>query len=137
MLPVDSPSRLGGEPEMAAAIAVKGAEYAFALDYFLQPSHHGHGRFLLRELRVIDLAGGIVQNHDQVIPALVLEPLVMTAVDMQQHAGQRPPWAPACDAPPAASAAPPAPTLARPPSPSCNSARSRALHPTSGEHDAR
>src|SRR5438445_13394211 len=100
MLPVDSPSRLGGEPEMAAAITVKGAEDAFALDYFLQPRHHGHGRFLLRELRVIDLAGGIVQNHDQVIPALVLEPLVMTAVDMQQHAGQGPPWAPLALTPP-------------------------------------
>src|SRR5205807_7607919 len=44
--------------------------------------------------RTTNLAGGIVQNHDQVIPALVLKPSVPAALDVQQHAGQRPPWTP-------------------------------------------
>src|SRR6185312_11855852 len=41
-------------------------------------------------MRVIDFAGGIVQDHDQVIPALVLEPLMMAPVDVQQHSRQGP-----------------------------------------------
>jgi hypothetical protein len=39
-------------------------------------------------LRVVDLAAGVVQNHDQVIPALVLKPLMPAAINMQQQAGQ-------------------------------------------------
>src|SRR5437899_13022509 len=66
----------------------------FAFDHFLQPCHHCHRRFFLHQLRLINLAGGIVQNHDQVIPALVLKPSVQAALDVQQHAGQRPPWTP-------------------------------------------
>jgi hypothetical protein len=32
---------------------------------------------------------GVVQDHDQVVPALILKPLMMAAVDVQQHGGQR------------------------------------------------
>ena len=41
---------------------------------------------------VVDFAGGIVQDYDQVVPTLILEPAMVTAVYMQEHAGQRPPW---------------------------------------------
>ena len=79
---------------MAAPIAVQGAEHAFALDHFLQPRHHRQRRFFFHQLRVVDLAGGIVQNHDQVVPALILKPAVSAAIDVQQHARQRPPRSP-------------------------------------------
>src|SRR5437660_668919 len=68
---IDFPSHLRRQPEMAAPVAVQRAEHAFAFDHFLQPCHHRHRRLFLHQLRVINLAGGIVQNHDQVIPALV------------------------------------------------------------------
>ena len=82
------------QPEMAAPIAVQGAEHTFALDHFPQPRHHRQRRFLFHQLRVINLAGGVVQNHDQVVPALVLQPLMPAAVDVQQHPRQRPPRTP-------------------------------------------
>ncbi len=68
------------------------AEDAFAFDDLAQRGHHRGRRFLLDQLRVVDLAGGVVQDHDQVVPALVLKPLVLAAVDVQQHPRQRPPW---------------------------------------------
>jgi hypothetical protein len=37
------------------------------------------------QLRVVDLAGGVVEDHGQVVPALVLKPLVLAAIDVQQH----------------------------------------------------
>src|SRR5437899_9607976 len=79
---------------MAAPVAVQRAEPSFSFDHFLQPCHHCHRRFFLHPLRLIKLPGGIVQNHDQVIPALVLKPSVPAALDVQQHAAQRPPWTP-------------------------------------------
>jgi hypothetical protein len=72
---------------MTAAIAVQSAKNTLAFDHFLQPSHHRQRGFFLAQLRVVDLAGGIIQDHDQVIPAFVLEPLVPAPVDVQQH-----PW---------------------------------------------
>ena len=44
-------------------------------------------------MRVVDFAGRVIQNHDQVVPALVAEPLVLAAVDVQQHAWHGPPLA--------------------------------------------
>jgi hypothetical protein len=32
------------------------------------------------------LAGRVIKKHDQVIPALILKPLVPAAIDVQQHA---------------------------------------------------
>jgi len=61
---IDRFSGLRGQPEMAAAIAVQGAEQAFPLDHFPERRHHCQRRFLFHQLRVIDLAGSIVQNHD-------------------------------------------------------------------------
>src|ERR1017187_1408477 len=64
---------------------------SLALHHFPQRHHHRGGGFLLDQLRVVDLAGGVVQDHNQVMPTLILKPLVMAAVDMQHHARQ---WAP-------------------------------------------
>jgi hypothetical protein len=93
---------------MAAAVAIQGAEHAFALDYFLQSCHHGQHRFFFHQLRVIDLAAGIIQNDNQVLPALILEPAMPAAIDVQQHSWQRTPrsafamhpaWAPRSTSP--------------------------------------
>ena len=51
--------------------------------------HYRGRRFLLDQLRVVDFAGRVVEDHDQVVPALVLKPLVLAAVDMQQHPRHR------------------------------------------------
>jgi hypothetical protein len=79
---IDFASGFGREPEMAAPIAIQRAEGSFALDYLFQPRHHRQRRFFFRELRVVDLAGGIIQDHNQVVPALILEPLMTAAIDV-------------------------------------------------------
>src|SRR5580765_3072481 len=87
-------AHLRRQPEMATTIAVQRAEHALALDHFPQSRHHRRRRFLFHQLGVVNLAGGVVQNHDQVVPAFILKPLVPAAVDVQQHPRQRPPLAP-------------------------------------------
>jgi len=57
--------------KVTATVAVKRAEQTPRCDHRAQPSHHRARRFLLHQLRVVDLAGGVVQNHDQVVPALL------------------------------------------------------------------
>jgi len=47
------------------------------LDHFPQAHHHRPGQFFLHQLRVVDLAGRIIQNHDQVVPPLVAQPLML------------------------------------------------------------
>src|SRR5260370_2018271 len=79
---------------MAAPIAVQRAESAFALDHFLQSRHHCRRRFLFHQLRVIDLARGVLQNHDQVVPPFILKPLVTAPLDVQHHPRQSPPLPP-------------------------------------------
>jgi len=79
---------------MTASIRVQGAEQPLALDDFSQRGHHRNRRLFFHQLGVIDFTGGVVQNHDQVIPALILKPLVPAPVDVQQHARQRAPFAP-------------------------------------------
>src|SRR5207244_1582454 len=76
---------------MAASVAIQGAKYPLALDDFFQSRHHRDRRFFFHQLRVIDLAAGIIQNDDQVIPALILEPAMPAAIDVQQHTRQRTP----------------------------------------------
>jgi len=83
-----------GFPACSGAIAVQGAEHAFPLDHFPQPAQHRGAGFFFHQLRVVDLAPGIVQNQQQVLPALILKPAVLTAIDVQQHARQRSPWPP-------------------------------------------
>jgi hypothetical protein len=36
----------------------------------------------------------VIENHDQVVPALILKPLVAAAIDVQQHAWYGPPFTP-------------------------------------------
>jgi hypothetical protein len=54
-------------------------------DHFLQPCQHRNARFLLHQLRVVDLAVGVIQNHQQVIPALVLKPAMLAAEKLQEE----------------------------------------------------
>ena len=91
---IDRFPRFRRQPEMAATIAVQGAEQALALDHFLQGCHHGQGRLLFHQLGVVDLTAGIVENDQQVVPAIVVKPAMLTAIDVQQHARQGPPWSP-------------------------------------------
>lgn len=51
---------------MAAPIAVQGAEQALPLDHLAQPRQHRRRRFFLHQLRVIDFASCVSQQHDQV-----------------------------------------------------------------------
>jgi len=76
------------------AKAVERAENPLPLDHFPQRSHHRHSRFFLHRLRIINLAGGVVQNDRQVLPAVVLKPLLPAAIDVQQHSRQRSPLPP-------------------------------------------
>jgi hypothetical protein len=79
---------------MPRPVAVQRTEQTLSFDHLPQGRHHRPRRFLLHQLRVIYLAGGVIQNHHQVVPALVLKPLVLAAVDVQQHPRQRSPRAP-------------------------------------------
>ncbi len=79
---------------MASPVRVQGAEQPLALDHLPHRRHDRGRRFLLHQLRIIDLAGGVIENHDQVSPALILKPLVAAAVGVQQHTRHSPPLAP-------------------------------------------
>ena len=59
---------------MAAAIAVQARRAPLVLDHFFQPRQHRRCRFLFHQLRIVNLAVGVVQNDQQVVPALVLKP---------------------------------------------------------------
>src|SRR5437016_6465861 len=78
-------AHLGSEPEMAAAVAIQGAKHALPRDHCLQPRHHRQRGFFFHQLRVIDLAGGVVENHQQVVPALVLEPAMPAAIEVVRY----------------------------------------------------
>src|SRR5215471_15179358 len=85
---------------MAAPIAVQSAEQALALDYLAQRRQYRDTRLFFHQLRVVDLAAGIVEDHHQVIPALVLKPAMAAPLDVQQHPWQGSAW-PALAMPPA------------------------------------
>ena len=76
---------------MAGAVTVEGAKQSLLFNHGAQSSHYCARRFLLDQLRVIHLAGGVIHDHYQVVPAMITKPLVLTAVDVQQHPGQRSP----------------------------------------------
>ena len=79
---------------MGSAVGIERTEQPLLFNHCPQPGHHGGGRFLLGQLRIVDLAGGVVQDHDQVVPALILKPLMIAAVDVQHHPRQRTPLTP-------------------------------------------
>ena len=78
---------------MGSAVGIKRTEEPLLFDHCAQTCHDRVGRFLRCQLRIIDLAGGIVQNHNQVVPALILEPLMFAAINVQHHTWQRTPLA--------------------------------------------
>ena len=85
-------ARLGCDEEVAATVAVQRTEQALGLNHFAQARHDRSRRFFLHQLRVVDLTGGIIENHDQVVPALIPKPPMFAAVNVQQHARHRPPF---------------------------------------------
>ena len=88
------PTRRRRLKKVARPITVERAESPLPLHHFPQRRHHRARRFLLHQLRVVGLAGGVIQHLDQVIPTLVLKPLVPASVQVQQHPRQRPPRSP-------------------------------------------
>src|SRR5712692_423788 len=93
-LPVHHLPGLRRQPEVTGPIAIQSAENPAPLHHLAQRLKHRLGRFLLHQLRVIDLAGGVIQHHDQVVPLLIPQPAMRTAVDVQQHPDHRSPLAP-------------------------------------------
>src|SRR5271170_1800730 len=73
---------------MAAPVAIQGAEQSLLLEPLSPSGHHCLRRFLLHHLRVVNLTGAIIQNHDQIVPALLSQPTVPAAVDVQPHPRQ-------------------------------------------------
>jgi hypothetical protein len=82
-LRIDLSARPGRFEEMAGAIAVKGTERPLLLDHFAQRRHHRAGRFLLDQWGVIDLAVGIVEHDQQVVPAIVLKPAMVPLENLE------------------------------------------------------
>src|ERR1700738_1709815 len=56
--------------------------------HFAQRGQRRGRGFLLHQLRVVDLAGGVIENDEQVVPLLAAEPAMLASVDVQQHPGQ-------------------------------------------------
>src|SRR5947209_11292175 len=62
------------DKEMPSSIAIQRAEQSFGLDHFVQGGHHSSRAFGFHQLRVVDLTGGVVQDHDQFVIPSVIEP---------------------------------------------------------------
>src|SRR6202140_5399870 len=92
-LPVYDLSFFRRQPEVAAAIAIQSAENTALLDHGAQCRQRGGRGLLLHQLRIVDLAGGVIENYQQVLPLLSAQPAVRAGIDVQQHAGHRPPLA--------------------------------------------
>src|SRR5215475_13078751 len=91
---IDRLISLRGKKEMAGSIAVKRTKHALPLNHLAQRCHYCAGRYLLYQLGVIDLAGGVIHDHQQVVPAIVTEPAMLTGINVQEHPGQGPPRSP-------------------------------------------
>src|SRR5215831_14967851 len=77
---------------MAGSIAVKGTEQSLPLNDIAQRGHHRPRGFVFDQLGVVNLTGGVIQNHQQIQPSVILKPLMMAAINVEQHAGNRPTW---------------------------------------------
>jgi len=73
---------------MTRPITIQSAKYPFLLDHSTQSRHHRSRGFFLDQLRIVDFAGGIIQDHNPVVPAIVIQPSVCAAIDVQQHPRQ-------------------------------------------------
>jgi hypothetical protein len=79
-----------GDEIMAAAVGVELHEQAVALDHLDQPAEAAERAFLVDQKRRVELAGGVIHGDDQVERRLALEPGVLRAVLVQEHAAHRP-----------------------------------------------
>src|SRR5712692_5401114 len=93
-LPIDDLPGLRGPPEVTGPIAIQSAENPAPFHHLAQSRQHRRGRFLLHQLRVVHLAAGVIQHHDQVVPLLAPQPPMRAPIDVQQHPHHRPPLAP-------------------------------------------
>ena len=82
----------GRVEEMTCPIAIQGTEQPHTFDGIAQSRHHRLRAFVSDQLGVVNLAGSVIQDHQQIQPSVILKPLMMTAIDMQQHARNRPAW---------------------------------------------
>src|SRR5687768_16884013 len=70
---------------MTRPVRVQAAENTFSFYHLPYSRHDRSGRFSFDQLGIIDLSGRIVEDHDQVVPPVVTEPLVTRPVDVQHH----------------------------------------------------
>src|SRR5678809_341810 len=87
-------ARLRCHEEMARPITIQGTEDTPLFDHLPHRRHQRPRSFFLHQLRVIDLASGIVQDGDQIVVPTVPKPGMFAGVDMQQHPRQWTPRAP-------------------------------------------
>ena len=85
---IDLATALRRQPEMGSTVGIERAEQPLLFDHCPQPGHHCRGRPFLGQLRIVDLAGGVVQDHDQVVLTLILKSPVFATVDVQHHPRQ-------------------------------------------------
>src|SRR5205085_3276707 len=71
-------------------VRVERAEDALPLNDFPKRPQDSAGGLLRDQLRVVDAGGGVVEDDDEVMPALIAEPLVLAGVNVQEHAGKWP-----------------------------------------------
>ena len=86
---VDLAAGLGGEKVMPAAVGIEAHRQAMLAEHLLQRPESRGRAFLLDQKRRIDLAGRVIERHDQIEQRLALEPGVARAVLMQHHPRQR------------------------------------------------
>ena len=71
---------------MGSAVAVERTEHSLVLDHAPEPSHDRLGVLLVDELGVVDIAGGVVHERNQIELLMVgAEPGVSTPIDVQHH----------------------------------------------------
>src|SRR3954447_3522553 len=75
------------DEKVAGTIAVQGTEQPSCLHHLAHSSHYRARRFCLDQLCVVDLARSIVQYHDEFVITLIPKPAMLTAIDVQHHAG--------------------------------------------------
>src|SRR5262247_1820866 len=76
--------------EVTGTVTIERGEPTLGMDHMSDRRHYGSRRFLLDQLRVINLTGGVVQNDNQIQLPLVLKPSMLAAVDVEQHPRNRP-----------------------------------------------
>src|SRR5262249_5743387 len=68
--------------EVTGTVTIERGEPSLGMDHVSDRRHNGSRRFLLDQLRVINLTGGVVQNDNQIELPFVLKPSMLAAVDV-------------------------------------------------------